>query len=51
MCGARLLDVYLSALDGGDCSLPTRERFFEGEFDGVVDVVTFAGEEWVFFLQ
>jgi hypothetical protein len=40
----------LFAIDGLDSSPPSSKGFFEIEFDDVLDVVAFAGEEGVCFL-
>jgi hypothetical protein len=50
LCGACFLDVYLLAVDSGYSTFPSRKRFFEFEINGMVDVVSVAGEEWMFFL-
>jgi hypothetical protein len=50
LCGPCFLDVYLLAVNSGDSAFPSRERFFEVEINGMVDVVSIAGEEWMFFL-
>ena len=40
----------LAAVDGGYCSAPAGEGFFEVDFDGRSEIVAFAFEERVFFL-
>jgi hypothetical protein len=40
----------LLPVDRGNCSLPARESLFKFQVDCVVDIVTVAGEECVWFL-
>jgi hypothetical protein len=40
----------LLPVDRGNCSLPARESLFKIQVDCVVDIVTVAGEECVWFL-
>lgn len=49
--GAAAADVELLAVDCLDGSAPACEGFFEIELYDVFDVVAFAGEEWVVFLN
>ena len=49
--GTAAADVELFAVDCLDGSAPACEGFFEVEFDNVFDVVAFAGEEGVVFLN
>lgn len=48
---AAAANVELLAVDGLHGSSPTGEGFFEVEFDGVLDVVAFAGKEGMCFLS
>lgn len=49
--GSTAAYIELFAIDCLDGSPPACEGFFEVEFDDVLDVVAFAGEEWVDFLD
>ena len=45
--GAGLGDANRLAIDGSDDALPTGQGFFEAEFNGCNEVVTFDLEVWV----
>jgi hypothetical protein len=49
-CGAAAADGELLAVDGLDGSFPASESLFEVEVDDMLDVITFADEEWMVFL-